>query len=73
MTWSSRSLPAPKASSPISSETVNPIPASSARPEDVPPAQALVELGPGEPLHQPGRAEDADGLADDQADDDAER
>ena len=61
-----------KASSPISSETVKPMPASERQGEDVRPGQVLVELGPGEAGGQPGAAEDADGLADDQAEDDAE-
>ena len=49
-----------------------PDPGEQREPEDVPPAQALGELGAGEPLDQPGGAENADGLAHDQADDDAE-
>ena len=36
-----------------------PDPGEEREPEDVPPAQAVGELGAGEPLHQPGGAEDA--------------
>ena len=66
LTWSSRSEPAPKASSPTSSDTVKPTPASRDEPEHVAPGEVLVELGAGEPGERPGAAEDPDGLADDQ-------
>ena len=67
-----RAVPAPKASSPISSETVNPMPASSARP------RTSLQLSPSASWARVNRctsqvaAEHADGLADDQTGDDAE-
>ena len=63
----------PKASSPISSETVKPTPASIDSPTHVDPREVVVELRVGERVQQPGRAGDADGLADDQAEHHAER
>ena len=66
LTWSSRSEPAPKASSPTSRDTVKPTPVSMARPGDVAPGELVVEPGPREAGDEPGGAEDADDLADDQ-------
>jgi hypothetical protein len=39
-------------------------------PQQVRPAEAVAEPGPGEPLHQPRDTEDADRLADHEPDDD---
>ncbi len=49
-----------------------PDPGQQGQPEHVPPAQPVGELGPGEALDQPGGAEHADRLADDQPGDDPE-
>ena len=67
-----RASSGPKASSPTSRLTVKPMPPSSARPGDVPPGEVGVQLGPGEPRGQVRAAEDADQLADDQRDHDAQ-
>jgi hypothetical protein len=47
LTWSSVALPAPKASSPISSDTDEADAAEQGQPEHVPPGQALGQLRAG--------------------------
>ena len=50
-----RSLPTPKASSPMSSDTVKPTPASTASPRTSTQRRLGIEAGPGESGHQVGR------------------
>ena len=55
----------------MSSETVKPIAGQHRQAQDVDPAQILVQVGPGKAGHQEGGAEDADGFAGHESDDDA--
>ena len=70
---SSFSLPTPKASSPISSDAVNSIPASSARRTASHQLTPVHRGGTGEPLHQPRRPEHPDTFADHSTQHDADR
>ena len=66
-------VPYPNARSPISRDTVNPMPASIETPSTSRHAQLVVEAALGELGQQTGGDEDTEGFADDQPGDDAQR
>ena len=65
--------PDPEGELPDQQRHGEPDPREDRQPRDVDPGQALVEVGAREAGHQPGRRQDADGLAQHQRDDDADR